>query len=88
MIDEINKIGEINSVNDFFDFKLSIKTMIILFIIWCFLAIIFTIFLFGGLDNTVEYILRLMEITKKKIILNKDTKTEKNKDEKDSEKTE
>lgn len=88
MIDEINKIGEINSVNDFFDFKLSIKTMIILFIIWCFFVVIFTIFLFGGVDNTVEYMLRLMEITKKKIILNKDTKTEKNKDEKDSEKTE
>lgn len=93
MINEMNKIGEINSVNDIFDFKLSIKTIILLIIAWCVFVTIFVIFMFGGVNNTIDYMMGLMETTKKKIILNKVSKTEKNKEEKekesdDSEKTE
>lgn len=77
MIDEFNKIGEINSVNDFFDFKLSIKTIIVLVIAWGFFATIFVVFMLGGVNNTIDYMMNLMETTKKKIILNKGNKQEK-----------
>ena len=30
MIEEIGKLGEINSINDFFDFKFTVKTIIII----------------------------------------------------------
>ena len=77
MIDEFNKIGEINSVNDFFDFKLSIKTIIFLVIAWGFFATIFVVFMLGGVNNTIDYMMNLIETTKKKIILNKGNKQEK-----------
>ena len=77
MIDEFNKIGEINSVNDFFDFKLSIKTIIVLVIAWGFFATIFVVFMLGGVNNTIDYMMNLIETTKKKIILNKGNKQEK-----------
>jgi len=72
MLDEINKIGEINSVNDLFDFKLSIKTIIMLAIAWSICAGIFVIFMFGGINNTIEYATNVLESTKKSIIINKD----------------
>ena len=89
MIDEMSKIGEINSVNDFFDFKLSIKTIILLLIAWCVFVTIFVIFMFGGVNNTIDYMMGLMETTKKKIILNKVNKEEKGeKKEKESDNSE
>lgn len=78
MIDEINKIGEINSVNDLFDFKLSIKTIILLFFAWCFFAIIFVVFMLGGVNNTIDYITTIMDQTKQKIILTKTKKSSSN----------
>ena len=72
MLDEINKIGEINSVNDLFEFKLSIKTIIMLAIAWSICAGIFVIFMFGGINNTIEYATNVLESTKKSIIINKD----------------
>jgi hypothetical protein len=72
MLDEINKIGEINSINDLFDFKLSIKTIIMLAIAWSICAGIFVIFMFGGINNTIEYATNVLESTKKSIIINKD----------------
>ena len=91
MIDEISRIGEINSVNDFFDFKLSIKTIILLAIAWSVFTTIFVIFMFGGVNNTIDYMMSLMETTKRKIILNKGNKEEKGekreKESDDSEKT-
>ena len=75
MIDEISKIGEINSVNDLFDFKLSIKTIIILFCAWCFFATIFVVFMLGGVNNTIDYITTIMDETRQKIILTKNKKT-------------
>jgi hypothetical protein len=75
MIDEINKIGEINSVNDLFDFKLSIKTIIILFFAWiCFITIV-AVFMLGGINNTIDYITTIMDETRQKIILTKNKKT-------------
>ena len=75
MIDEISKIGEINSVNDFFEFKLSIKTLILLFFAWSFFASIFVVFMLGGVNNTIDYFTNMMNTTKEQIIL---TKTKKN----------
>jgi len=72
MLDEINKIGDINSVNDLFDFKLSIKTIIMLAVAWSICAGIFVIFMFGGINNTIEYATNVLESTKKSIIINKD----------------
>ena len=78
MIDEINKIVEINSVNDLFDFKLSIKTIIILFCVWiCFITIV-AVFMLGGINNTIDYITTIMDQTKQKVILIKTKKSSSN----------
>lgn len=73
-MDEISKIGEINSVNDFFDFKLSIKTIILLVIAWSFCALVLIVFMLGGVNNTIDYATGIIESAKKKIIINKNIK--------------
>lgn len=70
-MDEIGKIGDINSINDFFDFKLSIKTIIFIAIIWGICGSIFVVFMLGGVNNTVEYILNISNSTKNSVIKNK-----------------
>jgi hypothetical protein len=69
MIEEIGKLGEINSINDFFDFKFTVKTLIIIGFIYSILASIVVVFLFGGVNNTMDYITDIIETTKQKIIL-------------------
>jgi len=71
----IDKLDEINSVNDFFEFKLSIKTIILLFFAWCVVVTIIAVFMLGGVNNTIDYITTMMNETKQKIILNKTKKT-------------
>jgi len=88
MIDEISKIGEINSVNDLFDFKLSIKTIILLFCAWCFFATIFVVFMLGGVNNTIDYITTIMDHIKQKVILTKTKKTSSNEKQKSPSKEE
>jgi hypothetical protein len=85
MIDELNKIGDINSVNDLFDFKLSIKTIVLLVVAWGFVAAIAVVFMLGGVNNTVDYITDLIESTKKKVILNKNAKQVKTEEKKEEE---
>ena len=63
-MDELHKIGEINTINDIFEFKLSIKTILIILVLWGILAGIFIIFLFGGVNNTVSYLLNILETIK------------------------
>jgi len=75
MLEEINKIGDINNVNDFFDFKISIKTMILVAMLWGICAAIFVVFIFGGINNTIDYATTVIDSTKKSIIINKDKKT-------------
>ena len=70
-MDEIGKIGDINSINDFFDFKLSIKTIIFIAIIWGICVSIFVVFMLGGVNNTVEYILNISNSAKNSVIKNK-----------------
>jgi hypothetical protein len=73
-MDNINKIGQINSVNDLFDFKLSIKTLVILFIIWFIVALCVIILMFGGVNNTIDYFNKMIDETKSKLITNKNIK--------------
>ena len=77
MIEEISKIGDINSVGDLFDFKLSIKTLVIIAILWGIGATIVIIFMFGVVNNTIDYATTIIESTKKSIIINKDIKGKK-----------
>jgi hypothetical protein len=72
MIEELSKIGEINSVSDFFDFKISIKTIIILVILWGIGASIVIVFMFGGINNTIDYATNIIESTKNSIVITKD----------------
>lgn len=72
MIEELSKIGDINSVSDFFEFKLSIKTIIMLLILWCIGASIVIVFMFGGINNTIDYATNIIESTKKSIVITKD----------------
>lgn len=80
MLEEITKIGEINSLNDLLEFKLSIQTIFILLVIWGICAAIFVIFIFGGVNNTIDYTTNLFESTKKTIIINKDKNVGRNND--------
>jgi len=71
MFDELNQIGNINSINDFLDFKFSVKTIIILLFLGGSAFLIFIIFLFGGVNNTVDYLSIIIESTKNSINKNK-----------------
>jgi len=75
MMDEISKMGNINSVGDFLDFKLSIKTVIIILFLYCVCVFIFIVFMFGGINNTIDYASNIIESTKKSIIIHKDKLT-------------
>jgi hypothetical protein len=71
MIDELNQIGNINSINDFLEFKFSVKTIVILVFLASCAFLIFTVVLFGGVNNTVEYLSTIIETTKTSINKNK-----------------
>lgn len=78
MIDEINQIGNINSINDLLDFKFSVKTLMLLaFLAGC-VYLVFVIILFGGVNNTVDYISVLIETTKNSINKNKNIRASNN----------
>ena len=62
---------EINSVNDFFDFKLSVKSILMIFIGWSLLMIVIVIVMLGGINNTIDYLTNIVNSTKKTIIQRK-----------------
>ena len=64
MLDEINKIGEISSIEDVFEFKFSIKSIILIGLLAVFCFLIFLVMIFGGTENTIEYIFNVIETTK------------------------
>ena len=70
MIEEISKIGEINSVSDFLDFKLSVQTIIILVVAWSIFVSIVVVFMLGGINNTIDYLTSIFESTKQKVTSN------------------
>jgi len=87
-MDEISKIGDLNSVNDFLDFKLSIKTIIILIFIWIIICVVGFIIFMGGVNNSIAYLNNLLDSTKKTMIEiknnNKDVDKKKEDEEADS----
>jgi hypothetical protein len=77
-MDDISKMGDINSVNDFFDFKLSIKTIIIFVCGWGFLCLVIVVFMLGGVNNTVKYALNILDTMKTTIVDIKNKNVSKN----------
>jgi len=71
MLDELNKIGEISSIEDVFDFRFSIKTLLLIALLVGFCSLIILVMVFGGIENTTEYIFNLIEITKSHLKKNK-----------------
>ena len=67
-MDEISRLGDINSVNDLFDFKLSIKTIVFLAFAWGAVCLIFIVFMFGGINNTVSYVINIIESVKSTVL--------------------
>jgi hypothetical protein len=67
-MDEISKIGDINSINDLFDFKLSIKTIVFLGFAWGAVCLVVIVFLFGGINNTVAYGINIIESVKTTVL--------------------
>lgn len=77
-MDELAKIGNIQTLGDILDFKLSIKTISILAGLWGFSCMIIILVLFGGVDNTIKYFTELFFSLKKTIVDNKINKNNKN----------
>jgi hypothetical protein len=75
-MEEINKIGNINSVNDFFEFKISIKTIILIIFVWSLICLVVIVLFFGGINNTVAYMLSITENIKTAIRKRKEVKKE------------
>jgi hypothetical protein len=67
-MDEISKLGDINSVNDLFDFKLSIKTILFLAFAWGAVCFVVIVFMLGGVNNTVDYVISLIESVKTTVL--------------------
>ena len=83
-MDELYKIGDIHTVNDIFEFKLSIKTILIILFLWCIGCAIFMVFIFGGVNNTYLYLLNIMETVKTAIKNKRDLKMQKVKEKKET----
>jgi hypothetical protein len=66
-MEEISKIGEINSINDLLNFKLSVKTIIGAAIIWGGICLVAFVFFMGGVNNAILYVTNLLDSTKKTI---------------------
>jgi len=80
MIEEISKIGEINSVGDFLDFKLSVQTIIILVVAYSIFISIVIVFMLGGINNTIDYLTNIFESTKERVTGNNKKFLSKDKD--------
>jgi hypothetical protein len=74
-MDEISRIGDINSVNNFLDFKLSIKTIIFLVFGWGFACLVIIVFMLGGINNTVDYVANILDTIKTTVIDTKNRNT-------------
>ena len=67
----MNKLGDINSVNDLFDFKISIKTILLLAVVWGAVCLVVLVFMFGGVNNTIKYVLTILETLKSTVLKNR-----------------
>jgi hypothetical protein len=62
--EDVTNFTKINDIDSFLNYKISIKTMIGLGSIWGILMIVCVIILLGGIDNTIEVLKSLFNITK------------------------
>jgi len=62
--EDVTNFTKINDIDSFLNYKISIKTMIGLGSIWGILMIFCVIILLGGIDNTIEVLKSLFNITK------------------------
>lgn len=62
--EDMTNFTKINDVDSFLNYKISIKTMIGLGSIWIILMLVCVIILLGGIDNTIEVLKSLFNITK------------------------
>lgn len=62
--EDVTNFTKINDMDSFLNYKISIKTMIGLGSIWGILMIVCVIILLGGIDNTIEVLKSLFNITK------------------------
>ena len=67
----MSKLGDINSVNDLFNFKIYIKTILLLAVAWGAVCLVVLVFMFGGVNNTVKYVLTLLETLKSTVLKNR-----------------
>jgi hypothetical protein len=67
-MEEITKLGDINSINDLFEYKISIKTICVLVFIWGFVCLIVVIIMFGGVQNTITYMGTIIESVRTTLI--------------------
>jgi hypothetical protein len=63
-MDEIGKIGEINSINDLLDFKLSLKTIAVVGFLGGSFWLVVIVFMLGGVSNTMEIISSFFDAAK------------------------
>ena len=77
-MDEISKLGDINTVNDFFEYKLSIKTILIIIFIWGVICFIIVIIAFGGVNNAINYMFSTLNSVKTTLVEIKNKNTGKN----------
>lgn len=54
-------LSKIHNVNDFLDFKLSIKTIVIIIGVWITICGIIMVIALGGINNAVEYITNMVD---------------------------
>lgn len=62
--EDMTNFTKINDVDSFLNYKISIKTIIGLGSIWIILMLVCVIILLGGIDNTIEVLKSLFNITK------------------------
>ena len=62
--EDVTNFTKINDMDSFLNYKISIKTMIGLGSIWIILMLVCVIILLGGIDNTIEVLKSLFNITK------------------------
>ena len=66
-MDNLNKLGDINNVNDFLDFKLSIKTILVIVFFWGVICFFVFLFMVGGINNAIDFIKNMIGSTNSNI---------------------
>jgi Na+/proline symporter len=74
----IGNVRKIHSVSDFFKFRLSMKALIVIFLVCIIFGAIIFILLMGGVKNAVEFVIHILKTTQENIIFIKNNKQQLN----------